>query len=37
MQRSMELPITEILMNVAMIRDHETIDATQVNLKALEG
>jgi len=37
MQRTMELPITEILMNVAMIRDHEIVDATQVNLKALEG
>ena len=36
MARSMELPMTEILMNVAMIRDHETLDATQVHLKGLE-
>jgi len=36
MHRTMELPITEILMNVAMIRDHETLDATQIHLKGLE-
>jgi CheY-like chemotaxis protein len=36
MHRTMELPITEILMNVAMIQDHETLDATQIHLKGLE-
>lgn len=36
MHRTMELSFTEILMNVAMIKDHETLDGTQVHLKGLE-